>query len=160
MATDPLGLQIVDTMEKVCKPVAQGAGKLDALAKADGYALKRKLWTKQVDATSILTLQPTSTANPTTCTLMITHAKGGFQGMVNGLHAWASREAPVLQLRPPYSYEDQVAKVKRTTVGWEAPSQTSTTGMTGLAFTELKRLDGRDIVKNADQSELLYQIRP
>jgi hypothetical protein len=90
----------------------------------------------------------------------INHAKGGFQGMVNGLHAWASRQAPVLQLRPPYSYEDMVAKVKRTTVGWEAPSQTSTTGMTGLAFTELKRLDGKDIVKNADQSELLYQIRP
>ena len=135
-------------------------GKLDALAKADGYALKRKQWTKQADATSSIVLLPTSTANPTTCTMMITHPKGSFQTMVNGLHAWASREAPVLQLRPPYSYEDQVAKVKRTTVGWEAPSQTSTTGMTGLAFTELKRLDGRDIVKNADQSELLYQIRP
>ena len=160
LATDPLGLAIVDTMEKVCKPIAQGTGKLDALAKADGYAMKRKLWTKQIDATSTIMLQPTSTANPTTCTLTINHAKGGFQDMVNGLHAWASRQAPVLQLRPPYSYEDQVNKMKRTTVGWEAPSQTSTTGMTGLAFTELKRLNGRDIVKNADQSELLYQIRP
>lgn len=160
LATDPLGLTIVDTMEKVCKPIAQGTGKLDALAKADGYALKRKLWTKQVDATSTIILQPTSTANPTTCTLTINHAKGGFQEMVNGLHAWASRQSPVLQLRPPYSYEDQLNKVKRTTVGWEAPSQTSTTGMTGLAFTELKRFDGRDIVKNLDQSELLYQIRP
>lgn len=160
LATDPLGLTIVDTMEKVCKPIAQGAGKLDALAKADGYALKRKLWTKQVDATSTIILQPTSTANPTTCTLTINHAKGGFQEMVNGLHAWASRQEPVLQLRPPYSYEDQLNKMKRTTVGWEAPSKTSTTGMTGLAFTELKRFDGRDIVKNLDQSELLYQIRP
>lgn len=160
LATDPLGLTIVDTMEKVCKPIAQGTGKLDALAKADGYALKRKLWTKQIDATSTIILQPTSTANPTTCTLTINHAKGGFQDMVNGLHAWASRQEPVLQLRPPYSYEDQLNKTKRTTVGWEAPSQTSTTGMTGLAFTELKRLDGRDIVKNLDQSELLYQIRP
>lgn len=160
LATDPLGLTIVDTMEKVCKPIAQGTGKLDALAKADGYALKRKLWTKQVDATSTIILQPTSTANPTTCTLTINHPKGGFQEMVNGLHAWASRQEPVLQLRPPYSYEDQLNKVKRTTVGWEAPSQTSTTGMTGLAFTELKRFDGRDIVKNLDQSELLYQIRP
>jgi hypothetical protein len=160
LATDPLGLTIVDTMEKVCKPIAQGTGKLDALAKADGYALKKKMWTKQVDASSTIILQPTSTANPTTCTLTINHAKGGFQDMVNGLHAWASRQDPVLQLRPPYSYEDQLNKVKRTTVGWEAPSQTSTTGMTGLAFTELKRFDGRDIVKNADQSELLYQIRP
>lgn len=160
LATDPLGLTIVDTMEKICKPIAQGGGKLDVLAKANGYALKRKLWTKQVDATSTIVLQPTSTANPTTCTLMINHAKGGFQEMVNGLHAWASRQEPVLQLRPPYSYEDQLNKMKRTTVGWEAPSKTSTTGMTGLAFTELKRFDGRDIVKNADQSELLYQIRP
>ncbi len=160
MATDPLGLTIVDTMEKVCKPIAQGVGKLDVLAKANNYTLRRRLWTKQVDATSSIVLQPTSTANPTTCTLTITHPKGSFQTMVNGLHAWASREQPVLQLRPPYSYQDQVAKVMRTTVGWEAPSPTSTTGMTGLAFTELKRLDGRDIVRNLDQSELLYQIRP
>jgi hypothetical protein len=160
LPTDPLGVAILDTMEKVCKPIAQGAGKLDDLAKADGYALKRRLWTKSIGGPVQLVLQPTSTANPTTCTVTITTNKGEFQTLVNGLHAWASRETPVLQLRPPYSYEDQLNKVKRTTVGWEAPSQTSTTGMTGLAFTELKRLDGRDIVRNADQAELLYQIRP
>lgn len=160
LPTDPLGVAILDSMEKVCKPIANRAGKLDDLAKADGYALKKKMWTKQIDATSNLVLQPISTANPTTCTVTVTHAKGSFQGLVNGLHAWASREAPVLQLRAPYSYEDQINKVKRTTVGWEAPSATSATGMTGLAFTQLSRLDGKDLVKGADQSELLYQIRP
>lgn len=160
LPTDPLGLTILDTMEKVCKPIANGTGKLEDLDKANGYTLRRRVLTRVVAAPVQIVLQPTSSANPTTCTMTITHAKGDFQNMVNGLHAWASRETPVLQLRPPYSYEDQVAKVKRTTVGWEAPSQTSATGMTGLAFTQLQRLDGRDIVKNADQSELLYQIRP
>ncbi len=160
LPTDPLGVAILDTMEKVCKPIANGQGKLDDLAKADGYVLKRKMWTKVVAEPAQLVLQPTSTANPTTCTVTINYAKGGFQDLVNGLHAWASREAPVLQLRPPYSYEDQINKVKRTTVGWEAPSQTSTTGMTGLAFTQLARFDGKDLAKNADQSELLYQVRP
>lgn len=160
LATDPLGLTIVDTMEKICKPIAQGTGTLEDLAKANGYTLRRRVWTRVVAAPVQIVLQPTSTANPTTCTLTINHAKGDFQNLVNGLHAWASRQTPVLQLRPPYSYEDQVAKVKRTTVGWEAPSQTSPTGMTGLAFTQLERLNGRDIVRGMDQSELLYQIRP
>jgi hypothetical protein len=160
LPTDPLGLAVLDTMEKVCKPIANRTGTLDALAKADGYALKKKLWTKQVDAVSTLVLQPTSTANPTTCTVTLSYVKGGFQNLVNGLHAWASREQPVLQLRAPYSYEDQINKVKRTTVGWEAPSPTSATGMTGLAFTQLARFDNRDITKGADTSELLYQIRP
>ncbi len=160
LPTDPLSMAILDTMEKVCKPVANGAGKLDDLAKADGYVLKKKMWTKVVAAPAQIVLQPTSSANPTTCTLTINSGKGEFQTLVNGLHAWASREAPVLQLRAPYSYEDQINKVKRTTVGWEAPSANSATGMTGLAFTELARLDGKELAKGADQSELMYQVRP
>ena len=160
LATDPLGLTIVDTLEKVCKPVATGAAKLDAVAKADGYVLKRKMWTKALDKTGTqITIQPTSTANPTTCVMLVNHPKGQFQTMVNGLHGWASRQDPIMQLRAPYAYDDQVTGMKRTTVGWEAPSVTSTTGMTGMAFTQLAKLKGGDIVRGLDQTELMYQIR-
>jgi hypothetical protein len=160
LPTDPLGLTLIDTLEKICKPIAMGTGKLDDLAKADGFALKRKMWTKAIDTMGTqVVLQPTSVANPTTCTMIIDHPKGGFQNLVNGMHAWASRQDPVMQLRAPYAYDDQIAKVKRTTVGWEAPSVTSPTGMTGMAFTQLARLDGKDIVRNMDESELMFQIR-
>jgi hypothetical protein len=159
MPTDALSVAMIDTLEKVCKPVASGASKLDPVAKANGFVMKRKLWTKVVDETDTITLQPTSTANPTTCTLTVVHPKGEFQTLVNGMHAWASRQEPVMQLRAPYAYDDQITKIKRTTVGWEAPTPNSTTGMTGMAFTQLARLDGKEIVKGADQSELMYQIR-
>ena len=135
LPTDALSLAMIDTLEKVCKPVATGSAKLDAVAKANGFAMKRKLWTKVVDASDTIMLQPTSTANPTTCTMTVDHPKGQFQTLVNGMHAWASRQDPILQLRAPYAYDDQVTGMKRTTVGWEAPSVTSTTGMTGMAFT-------------------------
>jgi len=160
LPTNPLGLTLIDTLEKICKPISNQTGKLDELAKAGGFVKKRQLWTKEVDkAGTQVVVQPVSVANPTTCTLTINYAKGGFQGLVNGMHAWASRQDPVLQLRAPYAYEDQITKMKRTTVGWEAPSATSTTGMTGMAFTGLAMLNGKDIVRGMDQSELMYQVR-
>lgn len=159
MPTDPLSLTMIDTLEKVCKPIAGQTGQLADLAKANGYTLRRRMWTRAVDKTTNIVLQPVSVANPTTCVMTVTHPKGEFQNLVNGMHAWASRQNPVMQLRAPYTYEDQVTRMKRTTVGWEAPSVTSATGMTGMAFTALARLNGRDIVRGADQSELMYQIR-
>ena len=160
LPTNPLGLTLIDTLEKICKPISNQTGKLDDLAKAGGFVKKRQLWTKEVDKVGTqVVVQPVSVANPTTCTLTINHAKGGFQDLVNGMHAWASRQDPVLQLRAPYAYDDQITKMKRTTVGWEAPSATSTTGMTGMAFTGLAMLNGKDIVRGLDQSELMYQVR-
>ena len=160
LATDPLGLTIIDTMEKDCKPIASSAGKLDDVAKADGYVLKRKMWTKSIDKDGTqIAIQPTSTANPTTCTMLINHPKGQFQSMVNGLHGWASRQDPIMQLRAPYAYDDQISGMKRTTVGWEAATANSATGMTGMAFTQLAKLKGGDIVRGMDQTELMYQIR-
>lgn len=161
MPTDPLSLTLIDTLEKICKPIAEGGANLDALAKANGYTVRRRVLTRVVAEGGVqIMLQPTSVANPTTCTMLINHPKGEFQNLVNGMHAWASRHDPVMQLRAPYSYEDQVSRLKRTTVGWEAPSVTSPTGMTGMAFTQLERLNGRDIVRNMDQSELMFQKRP
>jgi hypothetical protein len=160
LPTDPLGLTLIDTLEKVCKPISEGGANMEALAKANGFTLRRRIWTRAVVEGGVqLTLQPVSVANPTTCVMLVNHPKGEFQNLVNGMHAWASRQDPVMQLRAPYSYEDQITKTKRTTVGWEAPSVTSATGMTGMAFTQLALLNGRDIVRGMDQSELMYQKR-
>lgn len=163
LPTDPLSLTILDTLEKVCKPIATGAGKQADVAKAAGFTMQKKLWTKVVDkaAGSQVVLVPWSQANPTTCTMTINHAKGGFQNMVNGIHAWASRQDPILQLRAPYSYVDQTSKVpvKRTTVGWETADISTIPTKTGMSFTQLERTDGKDIVRGVDQSELMYQIR-
>jgi len=160
MPTDPLSLTLIDTLEKICKPIAEGGANLDALARANGYTVRRRILTRVIEGNVQIMLQPTSVANPTTCTMLINHPKGEFQNLVNGMHAWASRHDPVMQLRAPYAYDDQVTRTKRTTVGWEAPSVTSPTGMTGMAFTQLQLLNGRDIVRNMDQSELMYQKRP
>jgi hypothetical protein len=161
MPTDPLALTLIDTLEKICKPISEGGASLDALAKANGYTVRRRVLTRVVAEGGVqVMLQPTSVANPTTCTMLINHPKGEFQNLVNGMHAWASRHDPVMQLRAPYAYDDQVTRTKRTTVGWEAPSVTSPTGMTGMAFTQLSLLNGRDIVRGMDQSELMFQKRP
>ena len=163
LPTDPLGLTILDTLDKVCKPIATSTGKQEDVAKAAGFTLQKKLWTKVVDKASgvQIVLVPWSQANPTTCTMTINHAKGGFQGMVNGIHAWASRQDPILQLRAPYSYIDQTSRVpiKRTTVGWETADISTIPTKTGMSFTQLERTDGKEIVRGVDQSELMYQIR-
>jgi hypothetical protein len=163
LPTDPLGLTILDTLEKVCKPIAMGTGQQADVAKAAGFTMQKKLWTKVVDKASgaQVVLVPWSQANPTTCTMTINHAKGGFQDMVNGIHAWASRQDPILQLRAPYSYVDQTSKVpiKRTTVGWETADISTIPTKTGMSFTQLERTDGKEIVRGVDQSELMYQIR-
>jgi len=154
LPTDPLGVAIVDTIEKVCVPAVAG-GDLAKIAKANGFAMKKKLWTKALaEKPYQIVVQPMSTANPTTCKLTIDLPIDASQGVVTGLHGWASHHDPVLQLRSPYSMD--YPGVKRTTVSWE----TTVAGpFTGMSFASMKKTNGQPLLKNADQAELLYQTR-
>jgi hypothetical protein len=154
LPTDPLGVAIVDTIEKVCVPAVAG-GDLAKIAKANGFAMKKKLWTKALaEKPYQIVVQPMSTANPTTCKLTIDLPIDASQGLVTGLHGWASHHDPILQLRSPYSMD--YPGVKRTTVSWE----TTVAGpFTGMSFASMKKTNGQPLLKNADQAELLYQTR-
>jgi hypothetical protein len=154
LPTDPLGIAIIDTIEKVCVPSVAG-GDLAKIAKANGFVMKKKLWTKAMAVKPYqIVVQPKSSANPTTCTLTIDLPIDGAQGLVTGLHGWASRHDPILQLRSPYSMD--YPGVKRTTVSWE----TTVAGpFTGMSFASMKKTNGQPLLKAADQAELLYQTR-
>lgn len=156
MPTDPEILAVLDTVEKVCKPSVNG-GNLDQLAKANGFALKRKLWTKAMATKPYqIVVQPKSTANPTVCTLTIDFPIGQGQEFANGLHAWASRQDPIMQSQNVYAVPP-VGKFKRTTLSWE----TKVAGpYTAMSVGLLKTADDKPVLKNADQAELLFQYRP
>ncbi len=154
LPTDPLGLAIIDTIEKVCVPSVAG-GDLAKIAKANGFAMKKKLWTKALAQKPYqIVVQNKSSANPTTCGLVIDLPIDGSQTLVTGLHGWASHHEPVLQLRSPFSMD--YPGLKRTTVSWET---TAAGPFTGMSFISLKKTDGKPVLKAADQAELLYQTR-
>lgn len=156
MPTDPEILAVIDTVEKVCKPAVSG-GNLDQLAKANGFALRRKLWTKAMATKPYqIVVQPKSTANPTVCTLTIDFPIGQGQEFANGLHAWASRQDPIMQSQNVYAVPP-VGKLKRTTLSWE----TKVAGpYTAMSVGLLKTADDKPVLRNADQAELLFQYRP
>jgi hypothetical protein len=156
MPTDPEILTVIDAVEKVCKPSVMG-GDLNQLAKANGFAMKRKLWTKAMATKPYqIVVQPKSVANPNVCTLTIDFPIGQGQEYANGLHAWASRQDPIMQSQNVYAVPP-VGKTKRTTLSWE----TKVAGpYTAMSVGLLKTADDKPVLKNADQAELLFQYRP
>jgi hypothetical protein len=147
---------VIDTVEKICKPSVKG-GNLDQLAKANGFAMKKKLWTKSMATKPYqIVVQPKSTANPNVCTLTIDFPAETGQILANGLHAWASREDPIMQSQNVYAVPP-VGKIKRTTLSWETKTEGAYSAMSvGL----LRTADDKPVLKGADQAELLFQYRP
>ena len=156
MPTDPQILAVIDAVEKVCRPSTAG-GDLNQLAKANGFVMKKKLWTKAMAQKPYqIVVQPKSVANPNVCTLTIDFPAETGQTFANGLHAWASRQDPIMQSQNVYAVPP-VGKIKRTTLSWE----TKTAGpYTAMSVGLLRTADDKPVLKGADQAELLFQYRP
>jgi hypothetical protein len=149
--TDPVSLQLLGILDKVCKPAVVG-GDFPALAKGAGMKKKKEQWVLDIGKPySIAIDNPGSNKN--VCTVTIQYAQGDAQAqaLANALHDWATWEnKPQLRL---IRNDLTVSDVKRLTVSWD---DAWADGHAGLVYMRLKKLDDSSIGKNYEQAQILY----
>jgi hypothetical protein len=149
--TDPVSLQLLGILDKVCKPAVVG-GDFPALAKGAGMKKKKEQWVLDIGKPySIAIDNPGSNKN--VCTVTIQYAQGDAQAqaLANALHDWATWEnKPQLRL---IRNDLTVSDVKRLTVSWD---DAWADGHAGLVYMRLKKLDDSSIGKNYEQAQVLY----
>ncbi|WP_165184122.1 hypothetical protein [Caulobacter soli] len=149
--TDPVSLQLLGVLDKVCKPAVVG-GDFPALAKGAGMKKKKEQWVLDIGKPySIAIDNPGSNKN--VCTVTIQYAQGDAQAqaLANALHDWATWEnKPQLRL---IRNDLTVSDVKRLTVSWD---DAWADGHAGLVYMRLKKLDDSSIGKNYEQAQILY----
>ena len=151
-STDPVSLQLLSVLDRICKPAVVG-GDFNALAKAAGLKLKKKMWTLDLGKPYQMVLDnPGSNSN--VCTVTIQYAQGDVQAqaLATALHDWATWEnSPQLRL----IRNDQVAgsDFRRFTVSWD---DAWANGKAGLVYMRLKKTDGSSVGKNFEQAKILY----
>lgn len=152
--TDPTSIAIINALNSICVPGVQDGGDQAALAKAAGFKKKRDQWIQAQAKPYQIVVEPAG-SNKNVCTLTINHPTGLAQTLVTDLHGWASTRQPILQLYR----NDQMSgsDFKRNTVSWEHVGEGNAS--TGMVFVQLKKLDDTPVLKNADQSNLLYSVR-
>ncbi|MET0338999.1 MAG: hypothetical protein ABW063_14700 [Caulobacter sp.] len=152
--TDPTSIAIINVLNNVCVSGVLDGGDQAALAKAAGFKKKRDQWVLAQAKPYQIVVEPAG-SNKNVCTLTITHPTGLAQTLVTDLHGWASTRDPILQL---YRNDQMVGSdYKRTTVSWEHVGEGAAS--TGMVFVQLKKPDDTSVLKNADQSNLLYSVR-
>ena len=151
-STDPVSLQLLSVLDRICKPAVVG-GDFNALAKAAGFKLKKKMWTLDLGKPYQIVLDNPG-SNTNVCTITIQYAQGDAQAQALGtaLHDWATWEnSPQLRL----IRNDQVAgsDFRRFTVSWD---DAWANGKAGLVYVRLKKNDGSSVGKNFEQAQILY----
>ena len=151
-STDPVSLQLLSVLDKICKPAVVG-GDFNALSKAAGLKLKKKMWTLDLGKPYQIVLDNPG-SNTNVCTITIQYAQGDAQAqaLASALHDWATWEnSPQLRL----IRNDQVVSsdFRRFTVSWD---DAWANGKAGLVYMRLKKTDGSSVGKNFEQAQILY----
>lgn len=149
--TDPVSLQLLGVLDKVCKPAVVG-GDFPALAKAAGMKKKREQWVMDIGKPYLIAIDNPG-SNKNVCTVTIQYAQGDAQAqaLANALHDWATWEnKPQLRL---IRNDLTLGDVKRLTVSWD---DAWADGHAGLVYMRLKKLDDSSIGKNYEQAQILY----
>ena len=149
--TDPVSLQLLGVLDKVCKPAVVG-GDFPALAKAAGMKKKKEQWVMDIGKPYLIAIDNPG-SNKNVCTVTIQYAQGDAQAqaLANALHDWATWEnQPQLRL---IRNDLTVSDVKRLTVSWD---DAWADGHAGLVYMRLKKLDDSSIGKNYEQAQVLY----
>jgi hypothetical protein len=149
--TDPVSLQLLGVLDKVCKPAVVG-GDFPALAKAAGMKKKKEQWVMDIGKPYLIAIDNPG-SNKNVCTVTIQYAQGDAQAqaLANALHDWATWEnQPQLRL---IRNDLTVSDVKRLTVSWD---DAWADGHAGLVYMRLKKLDDSSIGKNYEQAQILY----
>jgi hypothetical protein len=149
--TDPVSLQLLGVLDKVCKPAVVG-GDFPSLAKAAGMKKKKEQWVMDIGKPYLIAIDNPG-SNKNVCTVTIQYAQGDAQAqaLANALHDWATWEnQPQLRL---IRNDLTVSDVKRLTVSWD---DAWADGHAGLVYMRLKKLDDSSIGKNYEQAQVLY----
>lgn len=147
--------QIIDVLNRVCKPMVQGAN-LDDLAKGLGYKKNRRdgTWTATlVTKPYTLTIWPQG-SNKDVCRLAINYEINQEKPIIVGLNIFSFLHKPeLLQQRNDFV---PATDYKRVTNSWEFFDDAQSIG---LVFLQLKKPDGTPAGKGFDMGEILYSER-
>jgi hypothetical protein len=151
--TDPVAIAVLDVLQKVCIPAANG-GDLGQLAKTDGmrkandgsWSLKQKAYT--------LTIQSPG-SNPNQCHVDVTHPadlESPGRPIIVALNDWAG----VTHGWSLYRNDKNVqAGMQFTTRSWQLDWNGTEQS---LVFTTKRKPDGTPLHQNTDESELIYGV--
>lgn len=151
--TDPVAIAVLDVLQKVCIPSANG-GNLAQLAKTDGM---RKTndggWNlKQKDFT--LTIQNPG-SNPNQCHVIVTHPadlESPGRPIIIALNDWAGVTNGWSLYRNDKNVQEGLQFTTRSwQLDWNGTEQS-------LVFTTKRKPDGTPLHQNADESELIYGV--
>jgi len=150
--TDPVSLQLLSVLDRICKPAVVG-GDFQALVKAAGLKKKKEQWVLDLGKPFQIVLDNPG-SNKNVCTVTIQYAQGDAQAqaLASALHDWATWEnSPQLRL----IRNDQVVSsdFRRFTVSWD---DNWASGHAGLVYMRLKKTDGSPVGKNFEQAQVLY----
>jgi hypothetical protein len=150
--TDPISLQLLGVLDKVCKPAVVG-GDFPALAKAAGMKKKKEQWLLDIGKPySIAIDNPGSNKNVCTVTIQYGQTVEQAQALASALHDWATWENKP-QLRLIRNDQTIASDFKRFTVSWD---DAWADGHAGLVYMRLKKLDDTSVGKNYEQARVLY----
>ncbi|HEV7384091.1 MAG TPA: hypothetical protein VGN89_04370 [Phenylobacterium sp.] len=151
------GAVLLNIVEKVCVPLVRG-GKLEDLAKANGFKLNRRdaTWTMPLggDRNYTITMFP-SGVNKDACRGEVHYAIGGEKPIVSAFNVWSFLHQPELILQANYVNTDADG-VKRVRKSWEHLDSTSSTA---INFSTMTKPDDTPLNKNFATAEFVYQER-
>jgi hypothetical protein len=151
--TDPAAIAVLDILQKVCIPSANG-GNLAQLAKTEGmrktndggWGLKQKDFT--------LTIQNPG-SNPNQCHVVVTHPadlESPGRPIIIALNDWAGVTNGWSLYRNDKNVQSGVQFTTRSwQLDWNGTEQS-------LVFTTKRKPDGTPLHQNTDESELIYGV--
>jgi hypothetical protein len=151
--TDPTAIAVLNVLQKVCIPAANG-GNLAQLAKADGMRKNNDMTfsLKQKDYT--LTIQDPG-SNPTQCHVVVTHPadlESPGRPIIVALNDWAGVTNGWSLYRNDKNVQEGVQFTTRSwQLDWNGSEQS-------LVFTTKRKPDGTPMHNNTDESELIYGV--
>jgi hypothetical protein len=150
--TDPVSLQLLGVLDKVCKPAVVG-GDMPSLTKAAGMKKKKEQWVLDIGKPYMIAVDNPG-SNKNVCTVTINYAQGNdqAQALATALHDWATWENKP-QLRLIRNDQTVGGDFKRFTVSWD---DAWADGHAGLVYMRLKKLDDSSVGKNFEQAQILY----
>jgi len=148
--------QIIDVINRVCKPLVKGGDFKTLAGGMAGYKLNKREGTyvgTLVEKPYTLTIWPQG-SNKDVCRLTLSYAVDGEKPIIVGLNIFSFLHKPELvQQRNDFV---PATDFKRITNSWEYFTDHESIG---LVFLQLKKPDGTPAGKNSDLGEVLYSER-
>jgi hypothetical protein len=150
--TDPTAIALMNALEHVCIPAANG-GDLSKIAKAAGYKKNGDNYVYKQPAYQFTVLSPGS--NPTQCHIDVVHPidpEAPAKPLVIALHNWAALTNGWSLYRNDKNVE---GGQEFTTRSWEHSEGGKNEA---LVITTVRKADGTPAMKNADTSMMIYSV--